>query len=146
MKKLLLSALIAVSVFSSAFAEPVIKVNSRILADFKGKFKVTDQVKWDVTANYVKAMFVENNVTTEVFYNVDGEYIGTSQPISLDNVLTAAKRSLAKKYADYTAKEAIKFENEEETAYFISVENDKRALVLKVVNSSVSIFKNNVKK
>ena len=146
MKKLLLAAFITISLVSSAFAEPEFKVNDRVLADFKGKFKAAEQVRWDVTADYAKAVFVENNTNIEVFYNSVGNFIGTSQAISLDNVPTAAKRSLAKRYADYTAKEAIKFESEEETAYYISVENDKRSLVLKIVSGSVSIFKNTVKK
>jgi hypothetical protein len=58
----------------------------------------------------------------------------------LDKIPTAAKRAIAKKYADYTAKEAIKFDRVDETAYFVLVENEKKSIVLKVHDYSVSVY------
>jgi hypothetical protein len=59
----------------------------------------------------------------------------------LDKIPTAAKRAIAKKYADYTVREAIKFDSVDEIAYFISVENEKKSIILKVLNDSVSVYK-----
>ncbi len=53
-----------------------------------------------------------------------------------------AKRSFAKRFDDYTVKEAIRFEGTEEGAYFISAEDDKKAVILKVSdNDEVSVMK-----
>lgn len=145
MKKLLFSTLIAVSLISSAFGAPVKKVNYRISSAFEATFPHVTNVEWDVTAAYAKATFVLNNKNTEAFYNPEGEFIGTSQAINVDELPTAVKRTFAKKYGTYTVKEAIQFEGNEETSYFISAENDKKSIILKVVGSTLSVLKVNEK-
>ncbi|MCW3109349.1 MAG: hypothetical protein JWQ09_3855, partial [Segetibacter sp.] len=50
------------------------------------------------------------------------------------------KRFVAKKYSDYTIKEAFKFKSEDETDYFISAENEKENIVLKVKEGSVFVY------
>jgi hypothetical protein len=143
MKKLLFSALIAVSLVSSAFAASGEnkKVSLHTIKAFESKFYEAENVTWKVNETFVKATFVLNHVTTEAFYSPSGEFIGTSQAIALDKIPTVAKRAIAKKYADYYVMEAIKFDSVDETAYFVSVENEKKSIVLKVLNYSVSIYK-----
>jgi hypothetical protein len=143
MKKLLLSALIAVSLVSSAFAASGEnkKVSLQITKAFESNFNEVGNVTWNITEKFAKATFVLNDVTTEAFYSPDGEFIGTSQAIALDKIPTVAKRAIAKKYVDYTVREAIKFDGVDETAYYLSVENDKKSIVLKVLNYSVSVYK-----
>jgi hypothetical protein len=142
MKKLLFSALIAVSLFSSAFAASGEnkKVSLHIIKAFESNFLEAENVTWKVNEKFAKATFVLNNVTTDAFYSPSGEFIGTSQAIALNKIPTAAKRATAKKYADYTVREAIKFDSVDETAYFISVENEKKSIILKVLNYSVSVY------
>jgi hypothetical protein len=143
MKKLLFSALIAVSLVSSAFAASGEnkKVSLQITKAFESNFNDVGNVTWNITEKFAKATFVLNDVTTEAFYSPDGEFIGTSQAIALDKIPTVAKRAIAKKYTDYTVREAIKFDGVDETAYYVSVENDKKSIVLKVLNYSVSVYK-----
>jgi len=101
MKKLLLTALIAVSLISSSFAaSPVTdkKIGSVLTRAFDNYFSNVSDVKWDITPNFAKATFVNNNVTTEAFFDLSGEFIGSSSAITLDKLPTAAKRTFAKKY------------------------------------------------
>ncbi|MEJ7677453.1 MAG: hypothetical protein WKG06_06200 [Segetibacter sp.] len=141
MKKFLLTTFIAVALISSAFASPVEEVNYFVINSFKDNFpKVTD-VHWDVTSSYAKATFVLNSMKTEAFYKLNGDFIGTCYAITIDDLPVYAKRSFAKKYGSYIVKEAIKFDGNEETAYFISAENEKYSVVLKVDNSSISVYK-----
>jgi hypothetical protein len=145
MKKLLFTALIAVSIISSSFAasSPVLdkKVDAGISNSFRNQFRDANNVKWDQTSEFTRATFVTNNILTEAFFDRDGEFIGSSRAISLDQLPTAAKRTFAKKYAGYTVKEAIEFTGNEESAYFISAENETQAVILKVINSSIEVFK-----
>ncbi|WP_018615586.1 hypothetical protein [Segetibacter koreensis] len=140
MKKLLLTALIAVSLTSFAFAAPVKKVNSFVTNSFNNDFKNVGSVAWDVSSSYAKATFVLDNIRTEAFYTLDGEFIGTTHAIAIEDLPVAAKRSFAKKYAGYTVKEAIKFDGEDGTAYFISAENEKESVILKASKSGLSVY------
>jgi hypothetical protein len=142
MKKLLFSALIAVSLVTSAFAASGEnkKVGSHITKAFESNFYEAENVTWNVAEKFAKATFVLNDVTTEAFYNPSGEFIGTSQAVAFDKIPTVAKRAIAKKYADYTIREAIKFDGVDETAYFVSIENEKKSIVLKVHNYSVTVY------
>lgn len=140
MKKLLLTALIAVTLISSAFASPVKEVNYFVLNSFDNSFPTVTDVHWVVTPSYAKATFVVNNVETKAFYKLDGEFIGTCQPIAIEDLPVSAKRSFAKKYSNYTVKEAIKFDGNQETAYFISAENEKHNVILKADNSGISVY------
>jgi hypothetical protein len=132
MKKLLFSALIAVSIVSSAFAADVNKVNVRILNSFRGEYAGVSQVEWVSKAQFVKASFMVDNKKVEAFYSHDGERIGTASNITLEDLPTSAKRIFAKKYAGYTVKEAIEFNSDQEQAYFLTAVNEKESVILKI--------------
>lgn len=142
MKRLFISALLALTLGTSAFAAEGNKVNFTVLNSFQSQFKDASDVQWKSIKDYTKATFVLNNEKMEAFYNREGEMIGTSQAISPEELPTNAKRSFAKKIEGYTVKEAIRFEGTEESAYFISAENEKGCVILKVEdNGSVSMKK-----
>ncbi len=141
MKKLIIAAIIAVSVAGSAFAAPTVSVNYNVLSSFKSAFKGAADVQWTVKEDFVKASFIINNERIEAFYNQDGEEIGTSKTITLDAMPVDAKRAFAKLYSNYTVKEAIYFVGVDENAYFISAENEKETVIIKVTeNNHVSVF------
>jgi hypothetical protein len=141
MKKLFFAALITVTVATSAFAKDVNKVNSRAIHNFNFEFRGAEDVNWTSKSDFAKATFVLNGQKMEAFYKIDGELIGTSKNITLDQLPTSAKRTFAKRYNGYTVKEAIRFEGVDEAAYFISAENEKETVILKVSDDeNVSIF------
>ena len=141
MKKLFITALIAVAVAAGAFAAPT-KVSSVILASFNAKFEKADHVSWVITNDYTKAAFTADNTKVEVFYNFDGNIIGTSRSISLSELPVNSKRSFAKQFTGYNVKEAIRFEGFDATVYYISGENEKESVILKVnQHNQVSLFK-----
>src|SRR4051812_25053658 len=120
MKKLLLAALFAVTLIASAFASPVKRVNSFVTRSFQEDFKDVSDVQWDLSPSFAKATFILDDVRTEAYYDLNGEFIGTCHSISLDELPISAKRSFAKKYSDYTVSQAIEFTGRDETSYYIS--------------------------
>jgi predicted DNA-binding protein len=140
MKKLLMAALLTVSVAASAFAKDVNKVSALAQGNFRSEFKKASDVSWSAAENYVKASFIYNNERMEAYYNTNGDKIGTVKAITIDELPLNAKRTFAKKYASYTVKEAIEFDGDESTDYYISAENDKESVVIKVGASGVSTF------
>lgn len=140
MKSFLIATLVALTINASAFASPV-KVNAAILSKFNVQYATASNVSWSTTKDYVKAKFISGNVKMEVYYNFIGEVIGTSRNISLDELPVSAKRSFAKIFSGYEAKEAIYFEGFDESAYYISGENEKESVIVKVDdNNGVSVF------
>jgi hypothetical protein len=137
MKKLFISGLLVVTVALSSFAAEGNKVSFAIRTNFEAQFKNISDVKWTSGDGYAKATFVLNNVRTEALYSAEGELVGTSQAITLEDLPVNAKRAFAKRYDGYTVKEAIRFEGSQETAYYISAENAKGSVVLKVENSGL---------
>jgi len=148
MKKVLFAVLITVSLVSSSFATaPVkeVKVGSRVAYALSSNFGNVSNVKWDVKPNFAKATFVYNDVETQAFFELDGNFIGSSHAISLESLPTITKRTFAKKYSGYTVKEAIHFDGADQSAYYISAENEKQSVILKVVNGSIEVFKSTLK-
>lgn len=135
MKKLFISVLLAAAAALSSFAAEGNKADFVAQNNFKNQFKNASDVKQTSGENYAKATFVLNNIRTEALYNTDEEMIGTSQGINLEELPVNAKRVFAKKYAGYTVKEAIRFEGTQESAYYISAENEKGSVILKVADS-----------
>ena len=132
MKKLFISALLAATVALNSFAAEGTKVNYSVRSSFESQFNDVSDVKWTSGDNYTKATFVMNGVRTEALYNADGEFIGTNQAISLDELPVNAKRAFAKKYSNCTVIEAVRFRGLQDSAYFIAAENEKGSVILKV--------------
>jgi hypothetical protein len=145
MKKLFIAALLTLTFAIGAFAADDKKVDLKIRNNFNTEFGDLDNVKWTVKTNYVKASFEMDGEKVEAFYDVNGEALGQSRNISLDKLPIQAKRTFAKKYSDYTVKEAIKFDGVDESAYFISAENEKQSVILKVTGAGISVFKKTMK-
>jgi hypothetical protein len=145
MKKLFFAALLTVTVATSAFSADEKKVNVNILRAFESEFTEANNVQWNVKSEYIKASFEVDGKKADAFYSHDGEYLGSSSKIVLEDLPVQAKRTFAKKYADYTVLEAIKFNGTEETAYFVSAENEKQSVVLKITNGGVSVYKRTAK-
>ncbi len=142
MKKLFISGLLAVTVSISSFAASGNNVSYAVQNNFQAQFKKASDVQWTSGENYTKATFVLNNVRTEALYSAEGDFIGTNQAITLEELPVNAKRAFAKKYDGYTVKEAIRFEGTQESAYYISAENEKGSVILKVENNgSISAVK-----
>lgn len=132
MKKLFISALLAATVALNSFAAEGTKVDYNVRISFETQFSNVSDVKWTSGNNYMKATFVLNNVRTEALYSTEGEFIGTNQAIALDELPVNAKRAFAKKYNNFTVKEAVRFEGPQGKAYFIVAENEKGSVILKV--------------
>jgi hypothetical protein len=146
MKKVLFSALLAVALITNTFATGENRISSLVLNSFKVDFKDAKDVSWSSNTGYAKASFILDKRQMEVFYNTDGTIFAISKKIDLEELPVYAKRTFAKRYAGFTVKEAIKFEGMDENAYYISAENEKVSVILKVDEQEyISLFKSSKK-
>ena len=141
MKNFLITALLLFTIGVSAFAAAPEKVNATILSNFNSEFKKASDVSWLITNDYTKAMFTVANTKMEVYYNSEGDIIGTSKTIDLSELPVRVKRSFAKQFEGYNVNEAIFFDGFGEKAYYVSGEDEKEAVILKVgENNKTSLF------
>lgn len=135
MRKLFIAALLTVTIATSSFAGDNKKISNVAVNNFRGEFADASNVSWLKAENYYKATFYMGNEKMEAFYNLTGEKIATSKSITIDELPVKAKRAFAKDYSSYTLIEAIEMDGTEETGYFISAENEKETVILKVNTS-----------
>ncbi len=146
MKKFFVIAMAICFITTSVNATDAYKVSTRVLNNFNANFENATNVSWVVKPDYSKATYMLDNRTCDAFFDNQGELIANSHGISIGDLPTAAKRSFAKKYANYTVKEVIQFDTNEETCYYISAENEKHAVVLKVSQGFLSVCERRLKK
>jgi hypothetical protein len=142
MKNSILAAFLSISLVSSAFATGESKISYFILNSFAHDFKGATNVVWTSKTGLAEASFILNGRKMDVFYNPNGSIYAVSKNIELNELPVSAKRAFAKKYEGYTVKEAIQFEGTDEESYYISAENEKESVIIKVEqNEQLSIFK-----
>ena len=142
MKRILIAAITAMVISSTAFATDENKVSLNIKETFKEEFKEARRVEWTVKSDFVKAAFEENGARINVFYDPQGNKIGKSHTIALEDLPLSARRSIAKKYAEHNITEAVEFSGIEGDAFYITAENDNEKVILKITDtSSISTFK-----
>lgn len=145
MKKIFFSALIAVSVATSAFATDT-NVSTFARNSFQTEFSGATNVAWSSIGDYAQVSFTLDGKTNVAFFRPDGSIVAVTNIITADQLPVKAKRVLAKEYCGYLLKEALRFENDDEVAYFISAETDKEAVILKISETgSISTFRKTTK-
>jgi hypothetical protein len=130
MRHFILAIAFMVSVITDASASKTI--DRRTLSSFENDFKGATNVTWNTAANYSQAFFDLNGKKLSALYTIDGELIGTSEAVNIENLPVKAKRSLAKKLHGFTIQEALKYDLQHEVAYYIYAVKDEQALVVKV--------------
>ncbi len=139
MKKLFITALLAITVAASGFAGEGKTAGFALPKDFSSKLKHFSDVEWTSCAGCIKATFILNNVKTEALYSAEGDLIGISQAITPEELPVNAKRVFAKKYDGHTIKEAIRFQGFQGNAYYIFGENEKGLVTLKVEENKIEL-------
>ncbi len=140
MKKILFTALTAISIFTSAFARDKNIISSKVVTAFENEFQKATNVSWVAAPTFTQASFTIDGKKMNAFYDVTNEMIGTSHKADFENLSEKAKQRIAKKYSDYTITEVIAFQSQEENCYYVSAQNGLEKLILKVSNDMVLVF------
>lgn len=141
MKKLLLTAVVAVSICYAGFAQSENPGNLRVLNNFEADFINVSNVQWVSGKNYVKAFFIEDGHNFEAYYNQYGELIATTSHIYIEDLPTFVTTKFDKKYSDYKIDHALKVIIDNNITWFVTAVNDINTVVFKVENGSISVYK-----
>lgn len=135
MKKLLVVAVLAIFIGTTAFERPGKTVTYKIEHQFKNSFAGANDVTWVSGENLTTAIFNLNGEQVKAFYSKDGDYLGTTKTFAFDKLPAKALETLAAKYSypKYNLKECIEFEDANgELNYYISFERNKTTMLVEV--------------
>ena len=158
MKKIFLTAALAVSIFTGAFATETIKVTKasyQLQAELAKQFAGAENVSWSPTSVGQKADFQIDDVKMSAYFNNQGEYIGYAEAVTFKQLPSAAKKQLAETYRGYMVNEVLRFQpnpatsgyermvgDNESAAYFVDLKGDSQEVLLKVTpQSDITIAK-----
>jgi hypothetical protein len=140
MKKFLIAALIVVSFATSAFASN--SASSKALAHLEANYSAAQNVSWTVTDDFEKASFTIGNEKNDVYYNVYGDFIGSSKTMAFDKLPKAALDILTTEYTfpAYQLTDCIEFTDADNNkSFYVSFDiNNERVFISISTNGSVA--------
>jgi hypothetical protein len=124
-KKLLVLTTAMIIAFSATFAKDTKSVPAFILTELHQKFADANDVQWKTTANYYEAAFTINGHPLKEFYSFDGELIGMSRQISVDQLPMALIPDVKEKSATSKITDLFELLKDRGTEYYITYQGDK---------------------
>lgn len=131
-KKIAGLLVIAAVIASSAFATNIEdNVNQKVLTSFNQMFNEAQEVSWVTTDKYVKASFKMNEQIMTAFFTETGEFMGVSRNIVSSQLPINLQIELRKQYSNGWITELFEFAGENETNYYLTIENSDQKIMLK---------------
>ena len=141
MKKVFMAAFMVVAIGSSAFALDVNKLSYKMKNIFEQEFYGAENVIWSIEEKYTKASFTMGEEKVQAFFTAEGEMIGFSRYVTLNQLPLNAIQKIKKDYASYKVIESIEFNQDGEKSYYVSLQNGEKKQILNVsLYGAVSIF------
>jgi len=136
MKKQLLIISLAVFVtISSAFAGSNDGENDRAVKSFKKEFAEATNVKWDSKKDLQTATFQLNGRVMFAYYSNEGELLGVSRNLSTTQLPLRLSVSWKHKYSNYWVSDLFELASDNESSYYITVENAETTIVLRAIGA-----------
>lgn len=134
MKKIILAFSLVIITASSAFAEGG-KIPARALVSFQTEFSEAQEINWSPVNDYYVAKFVLHGQNIFAYYTAEGDFLSTARHLSSLQLPINLLRGLKNDYNSYWVTDLIEVSNSDGTAYYVTLENAEKQLMLKSKNS-----------
>ena len=124
-KRFLVLTTALIMTFSATFAKETPAVPATIVTELQQKFTNANDVQWETTANFYKATFTIDGQSLKAFYSFDGQLIGLSRQINVDQLPMALIKDVKEKSATNTVTDLFELLTDRGTEYYISYKNDR---------------------
>ncbi|MEO3404859.1 hypothetical protein AAFN85_13210 [Mucilaginibacter sp. CAU 1740] len=122
------------------------------LHGFTADFADATDVSWTVTKNTQKATFTVDGVQKTAFYNLQGEFLGTTQRVDNKAIPAKALAQITKEYKGYKVGEVIVYQANTDindtidpTSYFVDLKNDNHEVLVRITQQANIEFFQQVK-
>jgi hypothetical protein len=130
MKKTILSIVIGLALFSTAFAKAPEKSTDRAIASFMKEFHKASDVSWSANSNYIMAAFELDNQTEYAYYDYQGNLVGVVHHILTSSLPADLSRDIKNHYSNYWVTELFQVSSDQGDAYYIQLKNADETIVL----------------
>jgi hypothetical protein len=155
MKKIFLTiataALLSVNVFAADGGKKgeTATASYAVQQAFSAEFTNATNAVWTVTKNTQKVDFLIDGVKKTAFYNLSGEFLGTTQYIAYTAIPAKSQKLIADNYKGYKASDVIVYQaNEalnrdiEPVTYFVDLKSAEHEVLVRVTDSgNIEFFK-----
>lgn len=128
----ILFTLLLATVFNNVLAADE-DINKNTLNNFRKEFANAENIKWTVTGPLTKATFTLNGQEMYAYFSDRGERIALARNIQLTQLPIGLMSDIKGSYKQYWITEAFELSKQNETAYYVAVENADRKVLLKSV-------------
>jgi hypothetical protein len=147
------AALFSVNVFAADGGkkanESSATVSYAVQQEFTTDFAGAENVTWTVTKNCQKADFVIDGAKKTAFYNLNGDFLGTTQVIGYNAIPAKTQKLIADEYKGFVASGVIVYQANEAvndeidpTSYFVDLKSSNHELLVRVTsNGKIDFFK-----
>lgn len=137
MKKLILSAAILLMMGAGAFANTNDEINQQAAQAFHKEFAAAKNVSWEQKKDFVKVTFSLNDQVLFAYYNYNGELQAVVRNIVSDQLPITLLTTLKNDYSGYWISDLFEVSADEQTTYYVTLENKDKTIVLKSSGSSI---------
>jgi hypothetical protein len=130
MKKTILSIVVGLALFSTAFAKAPERATDRAIASFMKDFHNASDVIWSANSNYIMAAFEIDNQTQYAYYDYQGNLVGVVHHILSSSLPADLSKDIKKQYSNYWVSELFQVSSEQGDAYYIQLKNADETIVL----------------
>jgi hypothetical protein len=132
MKQVILSLATVIMMGFSAFAgnnDGV--VNQQAAQSFKKDFANARDISWEQKQNFIKVTFSLNSQVLFAYYNTNGELQAVVRNIVSDQLPLNLMTDLKKEYNDFWISDLFEVATDDQTTYYVTLENANKTIVLK---------------
>jgi hypothetical protein len=132
MKKSILTwALILMVGISTSFAHGKEGVSEKVINSFKKEFTEAQNVQWESTKDLAKATFTIHGQVMFAYYNNDGNLLAVTRNIVAAQLPISLLTDIKKNYNEYWISDLFEMSSDNNTTYYITLENGDQKVVLK---------------
>ena len=132
MKKMILSLatvmMMGFSVFATGNDD---NVSPQTRNAFKKDFVTASNIRWEQKSNFSKATFTMNGQILTAYYYPDGDLQAVVRNITSDQLPINLLTSLRKEYTAFWITDLFEISSDNQTTYYVTVENSDKKIVLK---------------
>jgi hypothetical protein len=135
MKKIFLTAALAVAVIASSFASDV-KVDKRIQSAFQKEFASAFNPRWEsIGEGLLHVTFTQNGEAMDAYYNEDAQLISFARYVQADQLPFLVTKSINEKFNDSKITDIRELVNQNETSYLVTARKQDKVVVARVYPS-----------
>jgi hypothetical protein len=140
--KILLWTLVLMMSFSTSFAGTITGINEKITESFKKDCATAEDVQWEKSSSFVKATFKLSGQIMFAYYSEEGSLMAVSRNITATQLPIGLLNEVKKNYREFWISDLFEIAMNNETAYYITLQNGDYTLVMKSNGgSSWDVFK-----